>query len=228
MVVRTDVAGATTTDKETTMKLISSVLTLSIVACGMAQSTSTNPGLSSLGNLVKRNAMGDYHFPGASKFMHNGSREFVHEFAVKLSRSQADVSANEDVMMQGITLWEDQMKEKGFNGDLAASFAFYTLVNVGLAKGDEYKEYLLPNLVAQNRKAFQSSWMASLTNSQKQRMYDYMLAESVYLQALAAIGPERRPAQLTGGIRSFASDQVSQTFGRNAASLWIDDAGLRL
>ena len=93
---------------------------------------------------------------------------------------------------------------------------------MNLAKGADYKDYLLPNLVAQNRKAFMSGYVASLPNAKKQEMYDYMIAESVYLRAVASTGHDTATEQM---LKSAASKQVQASFGLDASSINFNETG---
>ena len=209
------------------IKLIASAIALATIASGgIAQGPSDRIELSMLGNLVRNNAKGDYKFPGAYSFKRSGSRAYINHFARKLSQNDDEIAQYEDVLQQGIRVWEEQSGPLGYTNDLAGGLAFYTVVNHGLAKNYAYKDGMLGNLVAQYRKAFCSKLIASMPVAKKQDMYDYMITESVFLQALASSGRERSQTEVAEMISKISNMQIQNTFGTDASNLEITENGI--
>ncbi len=209
------------------MKLLNTIVVGSLALASVANAQEKlNLGL--LGNLVKNNAEGDYKFPGVSAFLHNGTRAHVNHFAKMLGSNPSDVEQYEQVMMQGITSWEDEMNEKGFKNDVASALAYFTVVNVSLYKHNDYKDYLLPNLVSQYRKALASKDLGTMSNAKKQDYYDYLVAETVYVQTLASIGRDMDEGVAEKMIRSTVTMNLKQTFGVDPARLSISESGLKI
>lgn len=209
------------------MKILSSVLVVGLSMVGVANLSSEKHSLGLLGSLVKSNAQGDYRFNGASTFTRSGTRGYVGHFAKLLASDPTQISTYEDVMTQGIRVWEDENRPNGFTNDLAGSFAFFTYVNLALAKNQDYKDYLFPNLVSQYRKALASRQVGMMSNAKKQDMYDYMVAESVYLQALASMGRDKNIELAAKTVRDTSSYHVRETFGADPATLSITESGLQ-
>lgn len=205
---------------------VSVIAMASMATGGIAQGTSDRVELSLLGNLARNNAKGDYKFPGASSFKRSGSRAYINHFARKLAQNDGEIPLYEDVLQQGIRVWEEQSGPLGYTNDLAGGLAFYTVVNHGLAKNYAYKNGMLGNLVAQYRKAFCSKLIASMTVAKKQDMYDYMITESVFLQALASSGRERSQTEVAEMISKISNMQIQNTFGTDASNLEITENGL--
>lgn len=204
------------------MRLLTSIIVMGVGLAGVANAA---PNLSTVGGLVRTNAAGDYRYAGASAFLHSGTRGYVNEFAIKLANG-GDVAAYEDVMKQGILQWEDGMKEKGFSNDVASALAFFTAVNLSFAKKEEYKDFLIPNLVSQYRKALASKTVGTMANAKKQDYYDYMVAQSVYMQALASSGRDRDADEVMRILKKTSTGLLRETFGANPLGLSISESGL--
>ena len=182
--------------------------------------------LSVLGSLVRNNPKGDYRYPGGSKFARSGSRAYINHFARKLAQADSEIPAYEDVINQGIRVWEEQQGPNGYTNDLAGGLAFYTMVNVGLATNKPYEDNFLGNMVAQFRKAFCAKQIAGMSSAKKQNMYDYMITESVYMQALASAGQERSKSDTAGQLERIGSMQIRNTFGYDASKMSISVDGV--
>jgi len=195
-------------------------------AGSFGQSSGDKVDLSLLGNLVKNNAKGDYKYPGGFSFKRGGSRAYINFFARKLAKNEGEIPTYEDVIMQGIRVWEEQEGPKGYTNDLAGGLAFYTMVNVGLATNRPYEDKYLGNMVAQFRKSFCSKLVSSMTIAKKQDMYDYMITESVYMQALASAGQERNQTDVADEISKIAGKEVKSNFGVDASTMDITVSGV--
>jgi hypothetical protein len=202
------------------------VVAVSMLAGSLAQTSGDKVELSLLGNLVKNNAKGDYKFPGGFAFKRSGSRAYINFFAKKMAANDTEVKDYEDVIMQGIRVWEEQYGPKGYTNDLAGGLAFFTVVNHGLAKNEAYKDGMIGNLVAQNRKAFCSKLIATMTPAKKQELYDYMITEAVYMQAIASAGQERNQNDVADMISKFSSAQIKSAFGVDASMMEITENGV--
>jgi hypothetical protein len=208
-------------------KLISGlILGIAIATSSFAQNSADKVDLSLIGNLVKNNAKGDYKFPGGFGFKRSGSRAYINYFAKKMASNDSEVKDYEDVLMQGIRVWEEQYGPKGYTNDLAGGLAFYTMVNAGLATNKPYEDNFLGNMVAQFRKAFCSKMITSMTAAKKQDMYDYMITESVYMQSLAAAGNERSQSNAAEEVSKFAGTQIKATFGVDASTMSFSATGV--
>ncbi|MBI1332938.1 MAG: hypothetical protein GC165_08660 [Armatimonadetes bacterium] len=217
------------------MKLLSSIVISSLALAGIANAQQEVPtakqernSLGVLGKLVRTNPEGNYKFDGATTFSHNGTRGYVTHFARLLSSKPGDVALYEDVMMQGIKSWEDLNRSKGFVGDIAGAFAHFTVINLGIAKHTDYKDYLEPNLVSQYRKSLASRELGTMSNAKKQSIYDYLLAESVYAQTLASIGRDMDAAKAAKLLGDATTGHLTATFGTNPSNLSISETGLRI
>lgn len=208
-------------------KFFVSMIVVGAIGSGsFAQSSGDKVDLSLLGNLVKNNAKGDYKYPGGFSFKRGGSRAYINHFARKLAKSDSEIASYEDVIMQGIRVWEEQLGPKGYTNDLAGGLAFYTMVNVGLATNKPYEDNYLGNMVAQFRKAFCSKSISSMTAAKKQNLYDYMITESVTMQALASAAEEKREENAAEELAKFANDEIKATFGVDASSIEIAVNGI--
>ena len=209
------------------MRSLSIIIAAAIVMTSLAgQDQAPKVDLSVLGNLVRNNAKGDYKYPGTSGFKRSNSHYFVNHFAKKLAKNDGEVAQYEDVLNQGIRVWEEQEGPKGYTNDLAGGLAFYTMVNVGLGTNKPYEENYLGNMVAQFRKAFCSKTIATMPAAKKQDLYDYMIAESVYMQALASAGQERNASETAEFLQKMGMTQVRTTYGYDASKMSIDQAGV--
>ena len=209
------------------MKLHNSVLALGLALTSIANASTTSHTLGMLGNLIRTNAEGDYHYTGDTNFAHNGSRAYVDHFVNLLATNSTDRASYHDVMMQGINSWEDENKSKGFTSDIAGSLAFFTVTNMALAKNRDFKDNLFPNLVSQFRKALAASSVASLSTAKKQDIYDYTLAESVYVRILASAGRDQNAINAAKTITDTTTYHIKETFGADPSLLTITETGLR-
>lgn len=216
------------------MKLLSILIPSSLIF-GMVAATSIGQAgqaqtdkveLSVLGSLVRNNAKGDYKYPGGFKFTRSGSRSFINHFARKLAKNDGEIAMYEDVISQGIRVWEEQDGPKGYTNDLAGGLAFYTMTNVALGTNKPYDDMFLGNMVAQFRKAFCSKTIATMTSAKKQNLYDYMIAESVYMQALASAGQERNQADTQEFLTKMGTLQIRNTFDFDASQMTINESGV--
>lgn len=208
------------------MKLLNSVLVFGLAITSVANASTSPHSLGMLGKLIRTNAQGDYHFAGDTGFLHNGTRGYIDHFVSLLATNPADRSTYHDVMMQGINQWEDENKGKGFTNDIASSLAFFTVTNIALAKNRDYKDSLFPNLVSQYRKSLSASSVAALSNAKKQDIYDYLLAESVYLRALASAGRDKDADITAKTITNTSIYHIRETFGVDPSALSITESGL--
>ena len=205
---------------------LGAIATASLGMRAHAQGDASKVDLSVLGSLVRNNPKGDYKYPGGSKFTRSGSRAYVNHFARKLAQVDSEIPAYEDVINQGIRVWEEQEGRNGYTNDLAGGLAFYTMVNVGLGSNKPYEENYLGNMVAQFRKAFCAKQIAGMSAAKKQNMYDYMITESVYMQALASAGQERAKSDPAGQLEKMGSMQIRNTFGYDASKMSIGVEGV--
>ncbi len=182
--------------------------------------------LSVLGNLAKNNAKGDWKYPGGSKFTRSGSRTYINHFARKLAQNDSEIATYEDVINQGIRVFEEQEGPKGYTNDLAGGLAYYTMVNVGLATNKPYEDNFFGNMVAQFRKAFSSKIISTMTAAKKQDLYDYMITESVYMQALASAGQERSKSDTADFLIKMGNTQIQNTFHYDPSKMSIDASGV--
>ncbi len=190
------------------------------------QGSSDKVELSVLGSLVRNNARGDYKYPGVFKFTRIGSRSYVNHFARKMAKNDGEIATYEDVINQGIRVWEEQEGPKGYTNDLAGGLAFYTMTNVALGTNKPYEDMYLGNMVAQFRKAFCAKAVATMSAAKKQNLYDYMIAESVYMQALASAGQERNQADSAEFLTKMGMTQVRNTFNFDASQMTINESGV--
>ena len=65
-----------------------------------------------------------------------------------------------------------------------------------------------------------------MTVAKKQDMYDYMITESVFLQALASSGRERSQTEVAEMISKISNMQIQNTFGTDASNLEITENGI--
>ena len=208
-------------------KFVLGVLALATIGTSVyAQGQSDKIDLSVLGNLVRNNAKGDYKYPGGFKFTRNGSRAYINHFARKLAKTDSEIPAYEDVIKQGIRIWEEQEGPMGYTNDLSGGLALYTMTNVALATNKPYEENYLGNMVAQFRKAFCSKQIASMSAAKKQDLYDYMVTESVYMQALASAGQERNQAETADLMSKIGTMQIRNTFNYDASKMEINESGV--
>lgn len=199
------------------------IVGLAISATG---SVKVAPKISVIGNLVRTNSHGDSRYANTSDFIHSGTHGYISDFARMLSGNSRDYGHYyRDVMVQGVTTWEDEVRPKGFANDLAGALAYFTVVNVGIAKGEGYKFHLLPNLVSQYRKALSAKVVGQMSDTKKQDLYDYLLAESVYIQTITASNPSMS-AEETTKWRNIAAANVENAFGVDASRLNISENGL--
>ncbi len=182
--------------------------------------------LSLLGNLTKNHASGDNKYSGASHFNSNGNHAYINTFARKMAHNDSEIPVYEDVLTRLVAVWEDEQKVRGFDNDLAPAFAYFTMVNEALATNQPYGLNFFDNMVAQNRKAFSSSKIAKMTNSKKQDMYEYMVTQSAYMQAMASAGRERDFSQNESLLASIGSSQIQNTFDYQPSRIVIADIGV--
>jgi hypothetical protein len=198
----------------------------SFAATTRVQGDAEKMDLSILGNLIKNNEKGDWKYPGGYKFTRSGSRAYINHFARKLAQNDSEIATYEDVISQGIRVFEEQEGPKGYTNDLAGGMAFYTMVNVGLATNKPYEDNFFGNMVAQFRKAFSSKIVSSMSAAKKQDMYDYMITESVYMQALASAGQERSKSDTAEFLIKMGNMQIQNTFHYDASKMTIDASGV--
>ena len=206
--------------------ILSIIATASIGASAFAQSTVDKVDLSLLGSLVRNNAKGDYKYPDGYKFTRSGSRAYINHFARKMAKNDGEIAQYEDVLKQGIRVWEEQEGPLGYTNDLSGGLAFYTMVNTALGTNQPYQENYLGNMVAQFRKAFCSKSIATMSAAKKQDLYDYLITESVYMQALASAGQERNQSDTADLLMKMGSMQIRTTFNYDAGKMKIDEAGV--
>jgi hypothetical protein len=206
--------------------ILSIIATASIGASAFAQSSVDKVDLSLLGNLVRNNAKGDYKYPGVYKFTRSGSRAYINHFARKLAKNDSEIPQYEDVLKQGVRVWEEEQGPLGYTNDLSGGLAFYTMVNSALGSNQPYQENYLGNMVAQFRKAFSSKSIAVLSSAKKQDMYDYMITESVYMQALASAGQERNLSDTADLLMKMGSMQIRTTYKCDASKIEITESGV--
>ncbi len=207
--------------------LILSAMAMSSLGVGAPPQDSTpKVDLSVLGSLVRNNAKGDWKYPGGSKFTRNGSRAYINHFARKLAANDGEVAMYEDVINQGIRVFEEQEGPMGYTNDLAGGLAFYTMANVALATNKPYEDKYFGNMVAQFRKAFCAKAVANMSPSKKQNLYDYMITESVYMQALASAGRDRNQTETADFLTKMGTMQIQTTFAYDASRMRIDESGV--
>ena len=195
---------------------------LAISATGSAFAA---PKISTIGTLVRTNSQGDSRYTHRTAIMHSGNRGYISDFARMLSGTSGQYQQSRDTLRQVITTWEDEAKPVGFANDLAAGLAYFTVVNVSIAKGEDYKFHLLPNLVSQYRKALSAKVVGQMPNSKKQEYYDYLLAQSAYLQTIVASNPSMS-ADEKAKWRNRATANVENAFGASASGMEITESGL--
>lgn len=196
------------------------LLGLTLALGGVANAA---PDISKIGSLVRTNVQGDYRYADRTQFNHNGTRGYISSFASMLSSD----GSYRSILKNAIVQWEDDplSQEKRFTSDMAGGLAYFTVVNLALAKGENYRFQYLPNLVSQYRKALSSRVVASMSNNGRQDMYDYLMAQAVYMQTRAASNPGMT-AEEAKRMKEMASGAIRSAFGVSASGLSISEYGL--
>ena len=206
--------------------VVSAIAAVSHASGAFAKGSDSSVDLSLFGKITKNYPQGDCKYPNASHFSSNGSHNFIYQFARKMAQSDSDIPVYEDVLTRLVAVWEMEQQDKSYDHDLAPAFAYYTMVNVALAKNQPYELNFYDNMVAQNRKPFCSLKVVRMSNATKLKMYDYMITESAYMQAMASAGRERDFNQNESLLASIGNSQIENTYSYSPSKMVIADIGV--